>query len=99
METSKRINVNLEEKEFVRLDALRASRQEKWQRLMSRLFFEWAKSGDGAASQLAEATPGARAIYVPASLPDEYAALVEKAARQMVQDLGEGLDTLAMGLK
>lgn len=37
-----------------------------------------------------------RTINVPASLPEEYVALIEKAARQIAEDLGEGLDTLAL---
>lgn len=93
MDTSKRINVNLEEREFVRLDALRASRQEKWQSLLSRLLAQWASGAPAAAP------PGTRAIHVPAELPDEYVSLLERAAREMTDDLAQGLDTLAMGLK
>lgn len=99
MDTSKRINVNLDEREFVRLDAIRASRQEKWQSLLSRLLSEWAAEPSPRVAALPVLPPGMRAIYVPAALPDEYASLLERAARQMVDDLAEGLDTLAMGLK
>lgn len=81
MDTSKRINVNLEEREFVRLDAIRASRQEKWQSLLSRLLSEWASGPTGPAP----VPSGMRAILVPATLPDEDAALLEMAGSELAR--------------
>lgn len=59
--------------------------------LAIRQFLEEAPAG--------EAPPGTRAIYVPAELPDDLAGLLERAGREMVDDLGQGLDTAAMAMK
>lgn len=65
-----------------------------WQACAERALEDWA-SGPTATA----APPGMRAIHVPAELPEEYVTLLERAAREMADDLAQGLDTVAMGLK